>query len=71
MPVVKAVFLAVKLSVKIRVLLFSVDEEVLLIVDLLPQSLNHVDVNFDSAPVVLFHPSLIISNSVEVLFERK
>ena len=71
MPIVEAIFLAVELSVKIRVLLFSINKEILLVIDLLSQGLDHVDVNFNSASVVLLHSSLIISYSIEVLLERE
>mgnify|MGYP006879434243 CR=1 FL=1 len=69
--VVQAVFLGIKLSVKVRILLFPVYEEVLLIINFLSQSLNHVDVNFNSASVVLFHSSLVIGYSVEILLQTK
>ena len=69
MPVVEAILLAIKLSVEVRVLLFPVYEEVLLIVDFLPQGLDNVDVNFNSASVVLLHSPLIVGNPVEILLQ--
>jgi len=71
MSIIEGVFLSIKLSVKIRVLLLSINKEIFLVIDFLSQGLNHVDVNFDSAPVVLFHSSFVIGYSVEILFQTK
>ena len=70
-PVVEGVLLAIELGVEIGVLLLSIDEEVLLVINLLSQGLDHVDVNFYSASIVLLHSSLIIGYPVEVLLERE
>lgn len=70
-PVVEAVLLAIELGVEIGVLLFSIDEEVLLVINLLSQGLDHIDVNFYSASIILFHSSLVIGYPVEVLLERE
>lgn len=69
MSIVEAVLLAVKLGIQIRILLLSVDEEILLVIDFLSQRLDHVDIDFNSASVVLLHSSLVIGNPIEVLFE--
>lgn len=69
--VVEAVLLAIEFGVEIGVLLLSIDEEVLLVINLLSQGLDHVDVNFYSASIVLLHSSLVIGYPVEVLLERE
>ena len=70
-PTIQSVLLGVQLRIQVSILLLSVDEEVLLVVDFLPQRLNHVNVNFHTAAVVLLHSSFFISYSVEALLQVK
>ena len=69
--VIECIFLSIELRIEVSILLLPVDQEILLVVNLLPESLNHIDVDFDSAPVVLFHPPLVVSYSVEILLQRQ
>ena len=71
MAVIKGIFLSIKLRIEVGVLLLPVDQEILLVVNLLPESLNHIDVDFDSAPIILFHPPLVVGYSVEILLQRQ
>lgn len=66
---VQDIFLGVKFSVQISILLLSVNEQALLIIDFLSQSRNHVDVYLNSTLVVVLHSSLLIGDSVEVLLQ--
>ena len=68
---VENILLGIKLSVEISILLLSVNEEILLIIDFLSEGRNHIDINLNSTLVVILHSSLLISYSVEVLFEGK
>jgi len=69
MSVIEGLFLIVKFGVQIGVLLFPVDQEVLLIVNLLSKGCYHVDVCLHSALIVILHSPLLISNAVEVLLQ--
>ena len=69
MTLVESVLLSVKLRVEISILLLSVDQKVLLIVDLLAKSVNGVNVNLHTASVVILHPALIIGGSIKRLFK--
>ena len=66
---VQDVFLGVKLSIEVSVLLFAVDQEVLLIIDLLAESTDHIDVDFNATFVVVLHTALLVGDTVEVLLE--
>lgn len=66
---VQDILLGVKFSIQIGILLLSVNEQALLIIDFLSQSRNHVDVYLNSALVVVLHSSLLIGDSVEVLLQ--
>lgn len=68
-PRVQDVLLSVELCIEVSVLLLSVDEQTLLIIDLLSQGRDHIDVYLNSTLVVIFHSSLFIGNSVEVLLQ--
>jgi len=69
--IVQSVFLIVKFSVEVRILLLSVNEEILLVVDFLSEGLDHVNVNFHSTSVVFLHSSFVIGYSIEVLFKAQ
>ena len=69
--VVQDTLLSIELGVQISILLLSVNEQVLLVIDFLSQSRDHVDVHFNSALVVILHSSLLISYSIEVLLKSK
>lgn len=67
--VIEGLLLLVQLGVEIGILFFSVDQEVLLVVDLLPERGDHVDVGLHPALVVVLHPPLLVGDPVEVLLE--
>jgi hypothetical protein len=69
MSAIESIFLRIQFSVEVGVLLFSVDQEVLLVIYFLSQSLNHIDINFNSASVVFLHSAFLISYSIEALFK--
>ena len=69
MPIIKSLLLAIQLSVEVSILLLPVDQEVLLVIYLLPESTDHVDVSFNSALVVVLCAPLLICDSVEVLLQ--
>jgi len=66
---VENILLGVKLGVEISVLLLSIDEQALLVVNLLPQSRDHIDIDLNSTLVVILHSPLLIGDSVEVLLQ--
>ena len=66
---VESVLLVIQLGVQIGILLLPVHEEVLLVVDLLSESLDHVDVDLNSASIVFLHSPLFIGYSIEVLLQ--
>ena len=68
---VENVLLGVELSVQIGILLFAVDQQVLLIIDLLAESADHVDVGLDATFVVILHATLLVGDAIEVLLESE
>ena len=64
---VQDILLSVKLGVEVSVLLLSVDEEVLLVINLLSQSGDHVNVDLNTRLVIILHAAFLISDTVEVL----
>lgn len=66
---VESVLLVIQLGVQIGILLLPVHEEILLVVDLLSESLDHVDVDLNSASIVFLHSPLFIGYSIEVLLQ--
>lgn len=52
-------------------MLLSINEEVLLVINLLSQSGDHIDVDLDSGLVVVLHAALLIGDAVEVLLQSK
>jgi hypothetical protein len=68
---VKDIFLGVKLGIEVSVLLLSIDEEVLLVINLLSQSGDHIDVDLNTRLVVVLHAALFISDTVEVLLQTE
>ena len=65
---VQDILLGVKFGVQISILLLSINQQTLLIIDLLSQSRDHIDVDLNSALIIILHPSFLISNPVEILF---
>jgi hypothetical protein len=65
---VENILLGIKLGVEISILLLSINQQTLLIIDLLSQSRDHIDVYLNSALIIILHPSFLISNPVEILF---
>ena len=68
---VEDVLLRVELSVQIGVLLFAVDQQVLLIIDFLAEGADHVDIGLDTTFVVVLHAALLVGDAVEVLLESE
>jgi hypothetical protein len=68
---VENILLGIKFSVEISILLLSVNQEILLIINFLSESGNHIDIHFNSTFVVILHSSLLIGDSVEVLFKSQ
>ena len=68
---VQDVLLGVELSVEVSILLLSVDEKTLLVIDLLSEGGNHVDIDLDPALVVVLHSPLLVGNPVEVLLQSQ
>ena len=68
---VENILLGIKLSVEISILLLSVDQEILLIINFLSEGWDHIDIDFNSTFVVIFHSSFLIGDSVEVLFKSQ
>lgn len=66
---VEDVLLCIELSVQIGILLLAVDQKVLLVIDLLAESADHVDVALDTTFVVVLHAALLVGDAVEVLLE--
>ena len=66
---VEYLLLLIQLGIEISILLLSVDEEALLIINFLTESRNHVDIDLNSVFVVFLHSSFFIGDSIEVLFE--
>ena len=66
---VEDILLGVKFCVEVGILLLSINQETLLIINLLSQSRDHVDVDLDSALVVILHSSFLVRHPVEVLFQ--
>ena len=52
-------------------MLLSIDEEVLLVINLLSQGRDHVDVDLDSGLVVVLHAALLIGDAVEILLQSE
>ena len=71
MSTVQDVLLGIEFGVQVCVLLLPVDQEVLLIIDFLAESRDHVDVHLDTRLVVVLHAPFLVSDSVEVLLEGK
>ena len=68
---VENVLLAIELGIEVSILLLAVDEEMLLVIDLLTEGRDHVDVDLDTALVVILHASLLVGDAVEVLLKGK
>lgn len=68
---VQDIFLGVQLSVQISILLLSINEKTLLVINFLSEGGDHINVDLNSALVVVLHSSLLVSNSVEVLLQGK
>jgi hypothetical protein len=66
---VEGLLLHVQLSVKVGVLLLSINEETLLIINFLSEGRDHIDVGFNSALIIILHSSLVVSYSVKVLLQ--
>ena len=66
---VEYLLLLVQLGIKISILLLSIDEEALLIINFLTESRDHVDIYLNSVLVVFLHSSFFIGDSIEILFE--
>lgn len=68
---VENILLGIKLGVEISILLLSINQEILLVINFLSESGDHIDVDFNSTLVVILHSSLLISDSVKVLLKSK
>ena len=66
---VQNILLGVKFGVQISILLLSINQQTLLIIDLLSQSRDHIDVDLNSALIIILHPSFLISHPVKILFQ--
>ena len=66
---VQDILLGVKFGIQISILLLSINQQTLLIIDLLSQSRDHIDVDLNSALIIILHPSFLISHPVEILFQ--
>lgn len=66
---VQGFLLVVQLGIEVGILLLSIHEEVSLVINLLSKSRYHANVGLDSAFIIIFHASLLIGDSVEVLLQ--
>ena len=58
---VQDILLGVKFGVQISILLLSINQQTLLIINLLSQSRDHIDVDLNSTLIIILHPSFLIS----------
>lgn len=66
---VERLLLHVQLRIEVGVLLLSINEETLLIINFLSEGRDHRDVGFNSALIIILHSSLVVSYSVKVLLQ--
>ena len=63
--------MGVQFSVEVGILLFTINQKVLLVVDFLSQGADHVDVDLNPGSIVVLHSALFISGPVECLLKIK
>jgi hypothetical protein len=61
--------LAIQFCVQIGVLLFPINQQIPLIINLLSQCRNHPNISFNSTFKIIFHPSFFIGHPIEVLLK--
>ena len=61
--------MGVELVVKVRILLLSVHQVILLVVYLLAKGADHVDIHFHTGSVVVFHSAFLVCRPIERLLE--
>lgn len=69
MPTIENFLLIIQLGEEVSVLLFSISQNAVLVIDLLAKRRDHANVSIDSALHLVLEPSLVVSSPVEILFE--
>ena len=66
---IECVFLSIQLVKHVCILLFSIHQEVFLVINLISEGGDHVNVNLHSGSVVILHSSFFVCDSVEGLLK--